>query len=253
MKGQGSILQKEGAAAWITVDCSVGGDTADLEVAAALDEACREASWDHGVRVVLLTGVGKRFCVRSPTAPGPDAEEQMAQLRLAAPVAALEKPVIAVLNGSAIGQGLELALACDLRITVPEARFAMPHVQNGLVPWDGGTQRFPRVVGRARALELLLTGREIEAPEALAMGLVHQIIPGGELRHKAQELAERLAAHAPIAVRYTKEAVYQGVDMDLAAGLRLEADLNVILQSTRDRAEGAQSFRERREPRFQGR
>ena len=172
--------------------------------------------------------------------------------RVASTVAALESPVIAAINGPAIGQGLELALACDLRIAAEGARLAMPQVPAGVLPWDGGTQRLPRIVGRGRAMEMLMTGREVDAWEALAMGLVHQVVPQGELAGRVQAVAESIAAAAPVAIRYTKEAVLRGVDMDIEAGLRLEADLNILLQSTADRAEGARSFLERRVPRFRG-
>ena len=264
MTGQGIIVEQQGAVTWITMDRPEAGNAPDPELALALQDACQEASRDDAVRVVLLTGAGEQFCISTPGLPRPLAEppagpapaqagEPLPQLRVAATVAALEKPVIAVIGGPAIGQGLELALACDLRIASGEARFSMPHGLAGLVPWDGGTQRLPRVVGRARALDLLLTGREIDAQEALAMGLVHMVTGRRGLKRKAQELAERMAAHAPIALRYAKEAVYQGVEMGLEAGLRLEADLSILLHGTQDRAEGIRSFLERREPRFQGR
>ena len=167
-------------------------------------------------------------------------------------MAALEAPLIAAVNGPAIGQGLELALACDIRIAGEGARFAMPQVPAGVLPWDGGTQRLPRIVGRGRAMEMLMTGREVDAREALDMGLVHEVVPHAELAARVQALAESIAAAAPIALRYTKEAVLRGVDMGLDAGLRLEADLNILLQSTADRAEGVRAFLERRAPRFRG-
>ena len=122
----------------------------------------------------------------------------------------------------------------------------------GSFPWDGGTQRLPRVVGQARALELLLTGREVDAQEALDMGLVHRTVPAHRVQEAAQELAERVAGCAPIALRYAKEAVRAATETSLEAGFRLEADLNIILQSTQDRAEGIRSFLEHRTPRFQG-
>jgi enoyl-CoA hydratase/carnithine racemase len=265
MKGHDITLAIQGALAWITLDRPGAGNAPDPEMAARLRQACQQVGQDDAVRVILVTGAGEQFCVAPAAAPpplgqGPSGEagplathEQLALGRIAAPVAALEKPVIAVLNGPAVGQGLELALACDLRLACPEARFAMPHVLAGLLPWDGGTQRLPRVVGRARALELLLTGREFDAQEALAMGLVHQVVPRDQLRSHAQEVAEQAAACGPIALRYAKEAVIQGMEMGLLAGLRLEADLNILLHTTQDRAEGIRSFRERWNPRFQGR
>ena len=257
MSSRGITLEKRGAVAWIMLDAPPGDDVTGADLAAALREACGEASQDDEVRVLVLTGAeGNSWLPASAMGAPPDqadglgGDRRLDELRLAATVAAVEKPVIAVLGGSVMGRGLELALACDLRLASEEARFGMPQ---GSLPWDGGTQRLPRVVGQARALELLLTGREVDAQEALEMGLVHRTVPAHRLREAARELAERVAGCAPIALRYAKEAVRSGMDAGLEAGLRLEADLNIILQSTEDRAEGIRSFLERRTPRFQGR
>ena len=248
-------LHTQGHVAWITLERPDEGNAPDQEMAAALREACESLGQNVGVRVIVITGAGEHFC-SAPPHPLPPASNgtgiAVRPSRVASTVAALEAPVIAAVNGPAIGQGLELALACDLRIAAEEALFAMPQVPAGVLPWDGGTQRLPRVVGRGRAMEILMTGREVDAGEALSMGLVHEVVPQGELAARAQALAEGIAAAAPIALRYTKEAVLRGVDMDIDAGLRLEADLNILLQSTADRAEGVRSFLERRTPRFRG-
>ena len=259
MSGQSISFREQGATAWVTLDRAEYGNAPTEEMAESLCQICLELRQNDRVRVILITGAGNEFCVAVPTRrqvldseATPLKQGRIARLRVAAAAADIEKPVIAVVNGGAIGQGLELALACDLRIASEEARFGMPHGAVGMLPFDGGTQRLPRVVGQARALELLLTGREVDAREAAAMGLVHQVVPAGELAGAAQALADRVAACAPVAVRYAKEAVRQGAEMALEAGLRLEADLNIMLHSTEDRAEGIRSFRERREPRFQG-
>ena len=263
MADQRVLLRKEGSVAWLTLNRPTQGNAPDPALAGDLRDACTSVAQDDDVRVVLLTGAGKRFCDAPTSSPlatagqkdglaGPALEEWLEQIRVAAPVAALEKPVIAAINGNAIGQGLEMALACDLRIAARAARFALPNIASGLLPWDGGTQRLPRIVGRARALELLLTGREVDSQEALDIGLVHEVTEGENLLPRAKEVAERIASYAPIAARYAKEAVLKGLDLGLEAGLRLEADLNIILQSTADRTEGVRSFLERREPRFQG-
>ena len=253
--GQSISLHTQDQVAWITLERPTRGNAPDGEMAAALRETCETLGQDVGVRVIVITGAGEHFCSAPPhpLPPGSNGTAVAIQPpRVAATVAALEAPVIAAINGPAIGQGLELALACDLRIAAEGARFAMPQVPAGVLPWDGGTQRLPRVVGRARALEMLMTGREVDAREALDMGLVHEVVPGGELAARAQTVARSIAAAAPIALRYTKEAVLRGVDMDLDAGLRFEADLNILLQSTADRAEGVRAFLERRSPRFRG-
>ena len=251
----GISLHTQDQVAWITLERPALGNAPDQQMAAALRETCAALDQDVGVRVIVVTGAGEHFCsaLPHPLPPSSNGAAVVAQpSRVASTVAALQAPVIAAINGPAIGQGLELALACDLRIAAEGARFAMPQVPAGVLPWDGGTQRLPRIVGRGRAMELLMTGREVDAGEALGMGLVHEVVPQGELVARAQSLAESIAAAAPIALRYTKEAVLRGVDMDVDAGLRLEADLNILLQSTADRAEGVRSFLERRAPRFRG-
>ena len=171
---------------------------------------------------------------------------------MASAVADIEKPVIAAINGDATDQGLELALACDIRVASERARFGLTQVETGLVPTDGGTQRLPRLIGRARALEMILTSRLIDAAEAKHIGLVSDIVAPSEVLARAQEIASAIAKHGPIASRYLKEAVLQGLDMTLSQGLRLEADLSFLLQSTADRAEGIDSFLERREPDYKG-
>ena len=253
--GRGIVLHTQDQVAWITLERPAQGNAPDAEMAAALRENCEALGQDIGVRVIVVAGTGEHFC-SAPQHPLPlssnGAGDAMQPPRVAATVAALEAPVIAAINGPAIGQGLELALACDLRIAAEGARFAMPQVPAGVLPWDGGTQRLPRIVGRARAMEMLMTGREVDAREALDMGLVNEVVPQADLNARVQAVAESIAAAAPVALRYTKEAVLRGVDMDLEAGLRLEADLNILLQSTADRAEGVRSFLERRAPRFRG-
>jgi len=165
----------------------------------------------------------------------------------------MPRPVICALNGDASSAGLELALACDIRLACPEARFAFPETGWGLIPMAGGTQRLARIVGRAAALEIILTAQPIDAQTALRIGLVSQIVPRDHLLAEALALAGRIAARGPIAVRYAKEAVSQGLDMSLEQALRFETDLTIILQTTEDRAEGVRAFLEKRAPEFHGR
>ena len=144
-------------------------------------------------------------------------------------------------------------MAGDLRICVPSARFAFPGLARGVLPQDGGTQRLPRLVGPAWARDMLLTGRMVDANEALAIGLVNRVTENpGQLAAAVDELAAQIAGGSPIAARYAKEAVGKGMDLSLDQGLVLEADLNVILQSTSDRAEGIKSFLEKRSPKYSG-
>jgi enoyl-CoA hydratase/carnithine racemase len=156
------------------------------------------------------------------------------------------------INGDALDHGLELALAGDLRIASAGARFGLTGLARGSFPWDGGTQRLPRLVGPAWARDMIFTGRIIDAAEALRLGLVNQVVEAEGLPQAAHELAERILAGGPIAARYAKESIHTGMELSLAQGLRLEADLNILLQSTADRAEGIESFLARRAPRFTG-
>lgn len=161
-------------------------------------------------------------------------------------------PVIVAVNGDAIDHGLELALAGDLRIAAANAKLGLTDLVQGSFPWDGGTQRLPRLVGPAWAQDLILTSRVIDAAQALALGLVNRVVAEDELMAEARNLAGLVARGGPIAARYAKEAVLKGMGLSLEQGLRLEADLNIILQSTADRAEGLQSFLQRRNARFRG-
>ena len=168
-------------------------------------------------------------------------------------IAAIPQPTIAVIRGRALSAGLELALAADVRFASQEAHFALGDVADGRVPRGGGTQRLPRVVGRAHALRLLLLAEEIDAAEARRIGLVSRVLPSEELLAAARAAAEAIAARGPIATRFAKEAVHRGAEMPLQQALRYELDLTVILQTTADRAEGVRAFAERRAPEFTGR
>lgn len=227
-------------------------------------DALSELRNDPDTRVLVLTGKGTAFCA------GQDLKQyfykgwQDALLRSAANDASSQwrdkllrlfpKPTIAAINGDALGHGLELALACDLRLAVRGARLGLGHVLQGAMPWDGGTQRLPRLAPRALALEMVLTGRVIEAAEAWSAGLVLEPQPSrGELASQAEALAGKLASVAPIAARYVKEAARKGMEVPLEHGLRLEADLALLLHTSQDRAEGIRAFMEKRSPRFTGR
>ena len=162
------------------------------------------------------------------------------------------KPVLAVMAGHMEGPDLDLELACDIRLAGMSATFCFAYAARGVLPSDGATQLLPRLVGRAWALDLLMTARVVGASEALRMGLISRVAVESELESEAATLARRIAAWAPVAVRYAKEAVCSGLEGPLGAGLRLEADLSILLQSTRDRAEGLAAFREKRTPRYEG-
>jgi enoyl-CoA hydratase/carnithine racemase len=214
-----------------------------------LTDLCNEIVWDEEIRVVALTGAGeKSFSI------GIDLIGAAPRIQsLAEPVWKLDQPVIAAINGDATGQGLELALACDIRVATEASHFGLPHIKKGLIPWDGGTQRLSRLVGSGKTLEMILTGEMIDAQEALRIGLVNKVVPREELMKAVTGLAQEMASKGPIALRYAKEAIHKGMDLTLEQGLRLEADLYLLLHTTKDRSEGIKAFREKKVPRFEGR
>ena len=248
-------VRRDGHVAVVTLNRPGSGNAIDETMAAELRETSERLDQDDGIRTVVITGEGESFSRGTdPSALEAMGEDQtgLRSLRVAEAVAAIEKPVIAAINGDAIDQGLELALACDIRVASDRARFALTQVAAGVIPWDGGTQRLPRIIGPGRATEMVLTCRSLDSREAQDIGLISRVTTPRELLADVGELAAAIAANAPIATRYVKEAMAQGLDMTIAQGLSLEADLNVILQSTADRAEGIRSFLERRAPEYAG-
>ena len=238
--------------ATITLNRARANNAISIPLAQELADACSLINQDETIRVVIITGAGKVFSVGtapsrrrrdSPPSPLPQAADALYRLRC---------PVIAAINGDATGQGLELALAADIRIAAETAHLGLTHVTSGFIPWDGGTQRLPRLIGRGKALEMLLTGAVITAREAGRMGLVNHVVPVAELSSVVDTIARKIAASAPLAVQYAKEAVRQGMDITLEQGLRLETDLYLLLQTTTDRTEGITAFLEKRPPRFKG-
>ncbi len=206
-----------------------------------------------GDTAAFSRGASRSFLTESAEATsGSVAQALFDSYRCASAVASLPFPVIAAINGDAYDQGLELALAADIRVVAETAQFRMGQALQGLIPWDGGTQRLPRIVGPAHATDLLLTGRTIGAEEALGMGLVNRVAPPADVLTTAQEIAAQILAGGPIAARYAKEVISTGSEMTLDQGILLETDLTMILQTTKDREEGIQSFLERRDPEFRG-
>lgn len=167
-------------------------------------------------------------------------------------ISKIEAPVIAGIEGDAVGPGLEWVLACDLRIASENSRFGLPHVKFGHIPSEGGTQRLSRLVGRGKASEMILTGEKIDAQEALRIGLVNQVVPPGEVSDAVIVIAKDLACKSPISTRYVKETICKGMDLNLDQGLRLEADLYFLMHTTRDRREGIQAFQQKRKAHFVG-
>ena len=212
------------------------------------------------VRVVVVTGAGaKAFSagadIREFVEPQAPTRFRDARRRVdfRAAMDRCPQPIIAAIGGFAFGGGLELALACDMRIAAANATLGLTEVNLAIIPGGGGTQRLPRIVGRGKALEMILTGARIPADEALRIGLVERVVPEGQALAAATEVARTLAARAPVALRYAKEAVVKGLELPLADGLRLETDLSTLLRTTEDRVEGAKAFLEKRPPRWTGR
>jgi len=211
-------------------------------------------------RVIIVTGTGERAFsagadIREFVAPQVPVRFRDSRRRVdfRAAMDRCPQPIIAAIRGFALGGGLELALACDIRIAGEDSQLGLTEVNLAIIPGGGGTQRLPRVVGRGKALEMILTGARIPADEALRIGLVERVVPEGQALAAATELARTLAARAPVALRYAKEAIVKGLELPLADGLRLETDLSTLLRTTEDRVEGAKAFLEKRPPRWTGR
>ncbi len=218
-----------------------------LKLAQELEDVCLKVNQDEAIYVVTVTGSGDAFCSFGDGEPG-----DLPPCHPAAAIASIDRPVIAAINGDALGQGLELALSCDIRLASDRAKFGFPQVAEGLIPSDGGTQRLPRIVGRGKALELILAAETITAEEALNIGLVNKVVSRKELAAEAEALARTIASKGPIALKFIKEAVNKGLDLTLEQGLRLEADLYFLLHTTKDRTEGINAFLEKRAPKFKG-
>lgn len=247
----------------ITLNRPEAGNSIDIQMAAELDEACRKIKQDKDARAVILTGAGNEtFCAGQDLAQlmstGSESQSMLevkdfaARWDVAGMIAGIDCPVVAAINGDATGAGLTLALACDLRVASDKACFCVPDVTQGSLLSAGITQLLPRIVGKGKAMEMVLTARSIDAAEAKKIGLVHYVVPPAEVVAEAERLAAEMAAKAPLALRYVKEAVNKGMDLTLSQGLRLECDLYMILHTTRDRIEGITSFREKRPPVFKG-
>jgi enoyl-CoA hydratase len=249
------LFEKEESIGIITLNWPERKNAITAQTAAELKEIKSKIGWDSGVRVLLLTGEGEYFSIGTETeacSSFKTREEFINNLSVASIIGSLTQPVIAAINGNAFGQGLELSLACDLRFSSEDALFAMPQIKDNEIPFDGGTQRLPRLVGRTKALEMIFQGLILDSEEAQRIGLVNSVVSINELMPTVLKMAEDLASKSPIALRHAKEAITKGMDMTLEQGLRLEADLYFLLHTTKDRTEGITAFREKRDPRFEG-
>lgn len=244
----------------VTLDRPAKLNALNAQTITELGQAFAQLRAEDAVRVIILTGAGDRAF-----AAGADIGE-LARLE---PIAGREyglrgqglfreielfpKPVIAAINGYALGGGLELALACSFRLASENARLGQPEVKLGLIPGYGGSQRLPRLIGAGRALEMLLTGEPFSAAEALACGLVNHVAPAADLLPQCEEIGRKIAANAPLAIRLCLEAVRRGTEINTEEALYLESSLFALLSTTEDMREGTRAFLEKRAPRFHGR
>jgi enoyl-CoA hydratase/carnithine racemase len=243
-----------------TLDAEDTRNAISRAVAAELEARVARVSASREVRVVVLTGAGdKAFCAGADLkerATMSEAEVRTFLAGLRRTLRALEESsavFIAAINGSALGGGTELALACDLRIAAPAAELGLTEVRLGIIPGGGGTQRLPRLIGPGRAKDLILTGRRLNSAEAFAIGLVQRLAPEGRLLEVALGVAEQIADNAPLAVAAAKRAVDRGLDLALDAGLALELEEYETVLRSEDRLEGLRAFAEKRRPAWKGR
>lgn len=232
----------------------------DADAYRRLSELWTRVRDDPAVRVAIVTGAGERaFSTGADLKSYVNRPQDLSEFWLTQREQILNrglevwKPVIAAVNGYCLGGGMTLLLATDVRVASPNARFGLSEVKRGILAGNGGTQRLLEQLPHAIAMELLLTGRQIDAEEAARWGLVNEVVPLGRLLERAFEIAREIAANAPLAVQATKELALRARDLDRASGLRLEQAMNRLLQETADAREGPAAFAERREPRFEGR
>jgi enoyl-CoA hydratase/carnithine racemase len=243
-RGPELIVETRGRCLSVTLNRPRSGNRINPAMAHELMALAERVEDDERLLMLAMSGAGTVFCTGFDAGVDP---------RLVETLAALAKPTLAIINGDAFDEGLELALALDLRIATARARFAITQPQRGGVPHFGATQRLPRIVGAPRALRMILTGAPIDGRAALAAGLVTELAASpASLRRIAAARVESMLSRGPLAMRMAKEAVLKGYDMTLAQGIRLEEDLYALLQTTADRSEGVRAFLEKRRPLFKG-
>lgn len=253
------LFRREGEIAYITINRPKAMNALNTQVIAELGEAVSILEEDKSIRVAIITGEGRAFVAGADIA-------QMANFTVAdgkslakagsevfRRIEFLDTVTIAAINGFALGGGCELALSCDMRIAAEKALFGQPEVGIGITPGFSGTQRLPRVVGQAKAKEMILTGDPISAAEAERIGLVNKVVPGEELMAEAEKLAARVLKNAPIAVRASNEAIQRGCEKDIETGIIIESNLFGICFGTEDQKEGMGAFLEKRKAEFKDR
>jgi enoyl-CoA hydratase/carnithine racemase len=253
------LYEKKGSIAHVIVNRPKVLNALNTPTWSDLRKAFEDARDDAAIRGVILTGAGDKAFIAGAdiselakvTAFEAERSSRFGQGVLDL-IENLGKPAVAAVNGFALGGGCEAAMACTIRIAVESAKFGQPEVMLGLLPGGGGTQRLPRLVGKGRALQLILSGEMIAAQEAYRIGLVNEIVPPADLITRAEAILTKIAANAPIAIRFALEAVNKGMDTSQSEGLLLEASYFGLCAATEDKTEGTAAFLEKRAPRFRG-
>src|SRR4029078_5636957 len=253
------LIERDGGVATVTVNRPKVLNALNTQTLDELRRAILELKHDEAVRVVILTGAGEKSFIAgadinelATQTPVTGREHAVRGQHVLDLIEHMGKPVIAAINGYALGGGCELAMACTIRIAADTARLGQPEINLGIIPGYAGTQRLARIVGKGRALEILLSGDQIPAQEAHRLGLVNRVFPAAELLPEAKKLAAALAAKAPIAVKYILEAVNKGLEMPFAQAQIFEATLFGLVSSTEDMRGGTQAFLEKRKAEFRG-
>jgi enoyl-CoA hydratase len=254
------VIERDGAIATVTINRPKVLNALNAATLTELRTAFTDLQQDAAIRVVIVTGAGEKAFVAgadinelAALSPAAARERALFGQSVFALIETLGKPVIAAINGYALGGGCELAMACTLRIAADTAWLGQPEIALGLLPGYAGTQRLPRLVGKNKALEMTLIGAPIGAADAERFGLVNRVVPAASLLAEARSLAATLAARAPVAVRYILDAVHRGLEMPFAEGCALEAALFGLTAATADMREGTRAFLEKRKPTFEGR
>ena len=254
------LYEKKGAIAYVTLNRPKVLNALNQQTWEDLRAAFEDARDDTAVRGVILTGAGdKAFIAGADISELANVTAVEAQKSSSYGQAVLDliedlgKPVVAAVNGFALGGGCETAMACTIRVASENAKFGQPEVKLGVIPGGGGTQRLPRLVGKGRALQIILSGEMINAQEAYRIGLVNEVVPAADLITRAEAILKQIFANAPIAVKFALEVVNKGLETNLAEGLSLEAALFGLCAGTEDKKEGTQAFLQKRAAQFQGR
>jgi enoyl-CoA hydratase len=253
------LLERDGPIAMVTVNRPAVMNALNSQTIDELRRAFLELKADETIRTVILTGAGGKSFVAGADinelavqTPAGGREHALRGQHVFDVIENLGKPVIAAVNGYALGGGCELAMACTLRLAADTAKLGQPEVALGLIPGYAGSQRLPRLVGKGKAMEMMLTGKPISAEDALSAGLVNRVVPAADLMTEARKLAGELSKGAPIAMRYIIDAVNKGAEMPFAEACRYEAALFGLVASTGDMREGTSAFLEKRQATFKG-